>query len=220
MKQIYLIVIIVAVLGLVIAAPGCSKKHSSSRSGSPSYDTGTGDTGGGGGTGGGTSGTGTGSGSGTGSGTGGTPTGDTVPGDISLGLSENPEAPRMTGGTADEQMIANMVNDFRAENGLSPFAWNDGIADCERSHAYDMEQQNYFSHGSKSNSSYSICTARSQSLGLGGVLESNCMDSALTSVVQAWINSSAHREQLLNSNNTRHGVGISTNNRYICHASN
>jgi uncharacterized protein YkwD len=206
MKRLYILIIIVAAFSMVVVTPGCSKKHSSSRSSLPSYSTGTG--------------TSTGSGTATGTGgNGGTPTGDTVPGDVSLGLSENPEAPRMTGGTADEQMIANMVNDFRAENGLSPMAWHDGIADCERSHAYDMEQQNYFSHGSKSDSSYSICTARAQFLGLGGVLESICMDSALTSVVQAWINSPSHRAQLLAAGNTRHGVGISTNKRYICHAS-
>jgi uncharacterized protein YkwD len=201
MKRFYILIIIIAAFSMVVVTPGCSKKHSSSRSSAPSNSTATG--------------------SGTGTGTGGTATGDTVPGNIDLGLAASPEAPRIAGGTADEQMIADMVNDFRAENGLSPFAWNDGIADCERSHAYDCEQQNYFGHGAKAApDDYSICNARAQSLGFsGGVLECACWDTALSSVVQAWINSPGHRNALLNSGNTRHGVGISAKNKYIMHAS-
>ncbi len=224
MKKNAISIIIVMILALVFAAPGCGKSHKSSRSATPSA-------GGGGGSGGTGSGTGTGSGGGNGgtgtggggSGTGGgTATGETVPGNIDVGLASAPEAPRMVGGTADEQKVAELINEFRAENGLHLWTWDDGIADCERSHAYDCEQQGYFGHGAKASpKDYNICNERGRFLGIGPVLESAAQGvcSSPSGIVNCWKNSPPHRAQLLADGNTRHGAGISVNEKYAFHAS-
>ncbi|TET35801.1 MAG: CAP domain-containing protein [Planctomycetota bacterium] len=211
MKNYVLAIIIV--VGLIIWMPGCSKSHKSSRNSIPASGGSTGGTGGtvpgGTGTGsgnipGGSPGTGTGSGTG-----GGTGTGDTVPGNTQIGLAENPEAPRIPGGTADEQMVAQAINEYRQQNGLPALIWSDEIADAERSHAYDCEQQGYFGHGAKSNpSNYSFCTQRGQFLGLPGSLYECGYGGGASGALTAWKNSSTHRAAILNSTLKYHGVGI------------
>ncbi|TET35314.1 MAG: CAP domain-containing protein [Planctomycetota bacterium] len=152
-------------------------------------------------------------GTGTGSGNGGIPpgTGDTVPGNVELGLSENPEAPRIAGGTADEQLVAQNINEFRQENGLEPLIWADAIADAERSHAYDTEQLDYFGHGASHDpGNYGICVERGQFLDLPGQLWECGYGGGPANAVSGWSNSPGHRAGILDSSLTYHGVGIST----------
>jgi hypothetical protein len=206
MKRIYLIVIVIALFGLVVAVPSCSKKHSSSRPGVPG-DTGTG--------------TGTGTGGG---GDVGTPTGDTVPGNIDIGLASSPEAPRYSGGgTAVEMMVAEDVNDFREENGLNRLAWNDEIADAERSHAYDCTQGGYFGHGARQAPLSHYYVQRGQFLKISGgslyecaLYECACWPSDPKYAVKPmWAESPGHRAALLNPTLKVHGVGISADGKYV-----
>jgi uncharacterized protein YkwD len=186
MKRIYLPVIIAVAFSLLIAAPGCSKKHSSSRPGVPG-DTGTG--------------TATGTGTGGGDGDVGTPTGDTVPGNIDIGLADSPEAPRYSGGgTTVEMMVAEDVNDFREENGLNRLAWNDEIADAERSHAYDCTQGGYFGHGARQAPLSHYYVQRGQFLNISGgsLYECACWPSDPKYAVKPmWAESPGHRAALL-----------------------
>jgi hypothetical protein len=183
LKRLYLLIIVIAVFSIVVATPGCSKKHNSSRPGI------SGDTGGGTGSGGG----------GSGGGSGGSSTGDTVPGNTDLGLAISPEAPRYSGGgTADEMMVAEMINDFREEQGLNRLTWSDELADAERSHAYDCNQFKYGGHGNHKNPSYSIAVERGKSLGLYRLYECTTHGTGgPANAINAWTNSSGHRAAIL-----------------------
>jgi len=153
--------------------------------------------------------TGGGSGGGGGNGGGGGGSGDTVPGNISIGLAENPEAPRIPGGTSAERSVASDVNSFRNQNGLSSLIWRDDIADAERSHAYDCEQLGYFGHGAKHDpNNYNLCVQRGEFLGLGGYLWECGYGGGASGAMSAWANSSAHRAAILRSDLKYHGVGI------------
>jgi uncharacterized protein YkwD len=144
-----------------------------------------------------------------GGGGGGGGTGETVPGNIQLGLAASPEAPRIAGGTSAERQVAQDVNDFRQQNGLSALAWSDAIADAERSHAYDCIQRSYFGHGASHDpDDYGICVQRGQFLNLPGDLWECGYGGGGSGAVLAWANSSAHRAALLTTGLTQHGVGI------------
>ena len=135
--------------------------------------------------------------------------GDTVPGNTQIGLAATPEAPRGSGGTADERRVADDVNEFRQQNGRSALAWSDAIADAERSHAYDCEQQDYFGHGAKHDpGDYNLCVKRGQFLNLPGYLWECGYGGGASGAMSAWAGSSAHRDAILDTGLQYHGVGI------------
>lgn len=136
-------------------------------------------------------------------------TGSTVPGNIQIGLAESPEAPRISGGTSAERQVADDVNAFRQQNGLSALVWSDAIADAERSHAYDCEQLGYFGHGaSQAPSDYNLCVQRGQFLDLPGSLWECGYGGDASGAMSGWANSSAHRSAILDTTLKYHGVGI------------
>jgi uncharacterized protein YkwD len=154
-----------------------------------------------------------------GSGGGGTPSGQTVPGNAALGLAESPEAPRIPGGTSDERKVAQDVNDFRQQNGLSALSWTDALGDAERSHSYYCHQENYFGHGSHSDNSYNCAVERGKFLGAANYLWECAYAVGPSGAMNAWANSTTHRNAILTSGLTKHGVGISSNNMIVCWAS-
>lgn len=74
--------------------------------------------------------------------------GDAIPGSVELGLASNPEILGVSGGLADERAIFDQINQQRELNGLLPLIWSDQVANVARSHAADMNQLDYFDHGS------------------------------------------------------------------------
>ncbi len=137
-------------------APGTSGATTSATTGATSGSS----TGGSGGTGagssGGSSGTGSSGGSGGASSGGSVPGepcgegwgGELIPGDVDLGLASNPEILGIVSGQADERNVFDQINQERMNAGLDPLIWSDQVANVARSHAADMNQLDYFDHGS------------------------------------------------------------------------
>jgi len=146
----------------------------------------------------------------------------TVPGNAQLGLATSPEAPRIPGGTQDERMVADQINQYRQQNGRSALVWSDDMADAARSHAYDCAQAGYFGHGSRySPSDYNIAVQRGQWLYQQGFSDLNgyyyeCgAQNGPARALSDWANSSAHRQAILNTSLQKHGVGVGPNGRYV-----
>lgn len=71
-----------------------------------------------------------------------------MPGNVELGLASGPQTPGVIGGSADERTIFEQLNAQRIAAGLSALGWSDQVANVARSHAADMNQLDYFDHGS------------------------------------------------------------------------
>jgi len=74
--------------------------------------------------------------------------GDVIPGNVDLGLASSPEILGIAHGQADERAVFDDINAERVANGLQPLIWSDQVANVGRSHAADMNQLDYFDHGS------------------------------------------------------------------------
>ena len=103
--------------------------------------------------------------------------------------------------------VVELTNEFRAENGLSPLSVNSQLGMAAENHSEDMALKDFFDHvgldGSDvadriSTVGYDYSTA-GENIGAGY--------STPEAVVEGWINSSGHRENLLNPDFTEIGVG-------------
>lgn len=143
------------------------------------------------------------------------------------GVIDAPEsAPAADDGTLNttlaEQLIHDEVNDVRRERGLSALQYHDGFATDARSHSRDMAQHDYFSHttpeGTGIRARYGAdCSTIGENIaqtywrtnveGEGRLTsESELADS----VVDQWMNSQGHRENILRGGWTAEGIGIGT----------
>ena len=120
--------------------------------------------------------------------------------------------------SATDSSIANqllkLVNNARAENGLSPLTLNSNLSAVAQKKADDMKNNNYFSHTSPTygspfdmikNAGISYKTA-GENIAKG--------QSTAEAVFNAWMNSSGHRANILNSNFTQMGIGVTNGTRY------
>ncbi|TET31432.1 MAG: CAP domain-containing protein [Planctomycetota bacterium] len=184
MKRSTILFIALAVFALIFAAPGCSKSHSSGRSSS-----------GGGGGGGGTGGTGTGTGTG-GNGGGGVTGGGPCD------------------GTADEQLVFDLINQNRADQGLEPLEWHSELAAVARAHSECQRDHGTIYHVC----SYGHGSPRTR-IDAAGIYCSDCSENVAwnaggaAAVVSSWMGSSGHRAAILGGW-THVGIGIAMPNYY------
>ena len=97
-----------------------------------------------------------------------------------------------------ERQVIDLTNAFRAAYDRSPLRYDSAAATAARRHAEDMARNNYFSHTGLDGSSPSDRYRRAG--GTGGAGE-NCYYASYSGssfdVVDGWINSSGHRENML-----------------------
>lgn len=112
--------------------------------------------------------------------------------------------------SAYEKQVAQIANEERAKNGLSALKINTKLSDVARVKAADMRDKNYFSHTSPTYGSpfdmmkqFGI-TYRSAGENIAKGQKSP------ESVMNGWMNSQGHRENILNANYTEIGVGYVT----------
>lgn len=127
--------------------------------------------------------------------------GATVPGDVPLGLASSPETPRNPGGSEDERRCFDLANAARREAGLEPFLWDGDLADLGRSHADDMQQLDYFGHGSSTTEDH-LYGDRGDFLGLDVKFSSVVENSAFgyptpEALIEGWLGSPGHRAVIL-----------------------
>jgi len=106
-----------------------------------------------------------------------------------------------------EEQVVELVNRERTSRGLSPLTLNPELARVARIKSEDMYRNNYFSHQSPVYGSpfdmlrsFGIrYTAAAENIARG--------QTTAESVMNSWMNSPGHRENILNSNLTQTGVG-------------
>jgi spore coat assembly protein SafA/uncharacterized protein, YkwD family len=109
-----------------------------------------------------------------------------------------------------EQEVIRLVNIERANRGLKPLAHNWELSRVARFKSMDMRDRAYFSHQSPT---YGTPFEMIRNFGLSySAAGENIAAGQRTAaaVVQAWMNSQGHRENILNSTYTQIGVGYAS----------
>jgi uncharacterized protein YkwD len=118
-----------------------------------------------------------------------------------------------------EAEIHDQVNEIRTERGLSELEHDDEIAAISRTHSQDMNERDYFSHTNPEGETPADrfgdlypaeCRAVGENLayiqsGAGG---HGSAESIADRIVQGWMDSDGHRENLLRENWDSQGIGV------------
>ena len=113
-----------------------------------------------------------------------------------------------------ENEVIRLVNEIRAENGLKPLTTNWELSRIARYKSEDMSSNRYFSHTSPT---YGTPFQMIRSFGLSyRSAGENIAYGQRTpaAVVNAWMNSSGHRANILNASYTQIGVGYCASGNY------
>ena len=116
--------------------------------------------------------------------------------------------------SAFETEVIRLVNEIRVQNGLKPLTANWELSRVARYKSQDMVDNRYFSHTSPT---YGTPFQMIKSFGLSyRTAGENIAYGQRTpqAVVNAWMNSSGHRANILNSSYTQIGVGYVANGHY------
>ena len=116
--------------------------------------------------------------------------------------------------TQYEQEVIRLVNEIRVQNGLSALTYNWELSRVARYKSQDMVDNRYFSHTSPT---YGTPFQMIRSFGLSyRSAGENIAYGQRTpqAVVNAWMNSSGHRANMLSSSYTQIGVGYVANGHY------
>ena len=113
-----------------------------------------------------------------------------------------------------ENEVIRLVNEIRAENGLKPLTANWELSRIARYKSEDMSNNRYFSHTSPT---YGTPFQMIKAFGLsyrsaGENIAYGQRTPAV--VVNAWMNSSGHRANILNASYTQIGVGYCASGNY------
>ena len=116
--------------------------------------------------------------------------------------------------TSFEREVVQLVNEHRVQNGLQPLTENWELSRVARYKSQDMVDNRYFSHTSPTyGSPFQMIRAFGLSYRTAG---ENIAYGQRTpqAVVNAWMNSSGHRANILSSSYTQIGVGYVANGNY------
>lgn len=121
---------------------------------------------------------------------------------------ENPNAAAL----ALEHLAFDWLNNQRIEQGLKTLKWNDEIAKIARYHSDSMARGNYFSHkepdGSMVNNRADLFGMSDwQSIG-ENIAFNRGFKLPAESACQQWMNSTAHRENILDTRWKEAGIGV------------
>lgn len=113
--------------------------------------------------------------------------------------------------------VHQLINEERTSRGLSALSPSVNCVQAAQFHAEHMNEWGYFSHDSPQES----FSERMDRFGIGGFLAENiATGSGAHQVVEAWMNSSGHRSNILNPNLSYTGVGMSGNKWVQCFSGN
>ena len=115
-----------------------------------------------------------------------------------------------------EQQVVDLVNTERANRGLPPYKRVTALDEAARYHSADLGQDNYFSHDtydrSGSNLVYICDTWTRIGTYYAGAMGENIAAGYSTpqDVMNGWMNSTGHRDNILSTYNWEIGVGYAT----------
>jgi uncharacterized protein YkwD len=116
-----------------------------------------------------------------------------------------------------EERVHERVNAIRADHGLSEVGHDDGIASIARTHSHDMGEREYFSHVSPEGETPADrfgdlhpgeCRAVGENLALVGTAGTEDADEIAERIVEGWMDSEDHRENILTARWDDQGIGI------------
>lgn len=111
-----------------------------------------------------------------------------------------------------EQQVVNLVNQQRAKNGLASLTLNWQVSRVARYKSQDMCDKNYFSHQSPTyGSPFDMLKQFNINYTVAGENIAKGQKTA-QAVMNSWMNSQGHRENILNKNFTQIGVGYYNKN--------
>lgn len=115
--------------------------------------------------------------------------------------------------TADELEVFNLINNQRTKNGLSSLKIDAEVQNVARIKAQDMVNNNYFAHNSPTyGTPFNMLNSFKISYKTAG--ENIAGNSSNQAAVTAWMNSSGHKANILNSNFNYTGIGVVNGSKY------
>ena len=119
----------------------------------------------------------------------------------------------ITAMTTDEKEVFDLINNQRTQNGLSALKLDTETLRVARIKAQDMVDNNYFSHNSPTyGSPFQMLNSFKISYKTAG--ENIAGNSSNSSAVTAWMNSSGHKANILNSSFNYTGIGVVKSSKY------
>jgi uncharacterized YkwD family protein len=114
---------------------------------------------------------------------------------------------------SDEKEVFDLINKQRTNNGLAALKNDSKVQRVARIKAQDMVDNNYFSHTSPTyGSPFDMLKSFKISYKTAG--ENIAGNSSNSSAVTAWMNSSGHKANILNSNFNYTGIGVVSSPKY------
>ena len=119
----------------------------------------------------------------------------------------------ITAMTTDEKEVFDLINKQRTNNGLKALNIDSEVQKVARIKAQDMVNNNYFSHTSPTyGSPFDMLKKFSVSYKTAG--ENIAGNSSNSAAVTAWMNSSGHKANILNSSFNYTGIGVVSSSKY------
>lgn len=116
--------------------------------------------------------------------------------------------------SAFEKKVVELTNAERAKQGLAPLTLDTALSKVARTKSQDMKNKNYFDHTSPT---YGTPFEMMKTFGISYKSAGENIAMGQTTpeqVVQAWMNSQGHRENIMNSSFTHIGVGYVASGNY------
>lgn len=134
-------------------------------------------------------------------------------GSNSSGNSASNSGTQTSNMNSDEKEIFDLINKQRTNNGLTALKHDNGVQRVARIKAQDMVDNNYFSHTSPTyGSPFDMLKNFKISYKTAG--ENIAGNSSNSSAVTAWMNSSGHKANILNSSFNYTGIGVVSSPKY------
>ena len=115
--------------------------------------------------------------------------------------------------SSDEKEVLDLINKQRTNNGLSALKVDSEVQRVAKIKAQDMVNNNYFSHNSPTyGTPFEMLKSFKVSYKTAG--ENIAGNSSNSGAVNAWMNSSGHKENILNSSFNYTGIGVVSSPKY------
>ncbi|MBD1380086.1 hypothetical protein IC621_07585 [Bacillus sp. IB182487] len=115
---------------------------------------------------------------------------------------------------AAEKQVIDLTNAERKKNGLSPLSADNSLANVAQKKSDDMKKNNYFSHNSPTHGSpFEMMQNHGEDYQTAGENIAQGQQSP-EEVVDAWMKSQGHRENILNGDFTHIGIGYTQDGHY------
>lgn len=134
-------------------------------------------------------------------------------GSNSSGNSSSNNTTQSSNMNSDEKEVFDLINKHRTNNGLTALKNDSEVQRVARIKAQDMVDNNYFSHTSPTyGSPFDMLKSFKISYKTAG--ENIAANSSNSNAVTAWMNSSGHKANILNSSFNYTGIGVVSSPKY------